>query len=237
MRPFGHAEDLDLDFGQADRQSLITTLLAHCDEPRDAAFWWSQTVGARIAALLQLVALTERRESLALSARCARTACGATFEFELPLPPLIASAGDVGTFELQLGERKLRLRRPIGQDLRQWRQAQPASRAAAVRLMLDTLLVEGTVHLEEAAPVAERITAADPLVDFAASGPCPLCGVTSEVPIDLETLALQRCHAQQRALLREVHCLARHYGWTEPEVLAVPPARRAQYLALLEEQR
>jgi hypothetical protein len=40
--------------------------------------------------------------------------------------------------------------------------------------------------------------------------------------------------ASQQVLLREVHEFARHYGWTEAETLAVPRARRAAYLQLLE---
>ncbi len=37
-------------------------------------------------------------------------------------------------------------------------------------------------------------------------------------------------------MLREVHLLARAYGWSEPEILAVPLDRRTAYLLLLEEE-
>jgi hypothetical protein len=33
--------------------------------------------------------------------------------------------------------------------------------------------------------------------------------------------------------LLEVHALASHYGWTEPDVLALPPARRRAYLEMV----
>ena len=56
MRPFGHAADLDVDFGQSDRPGLVTTLLANCSDRADAAFWWSQPVGVRTSMLLRLVA-------------------------------------------------------------------------------------------------------------------------------------------------------------------------------------
>ena len=36
------------------------------------------------------------------------------------------------------------------------------------------------------------------------------------------------------ALLQEVHQLARHYGWSEAQILALPAHRRAHYLALVE---
>jgi hypothetical protein len=44
-----------------------------------------------------------------------------------------------------------------------------------------------------------------------------------------------RAHA--RRLLREVDVLARAYGWTEPDVLALDERRRAAYLELAAEAR
>ena len=39
---------------------LVTALLTQCSEHRDPAFWWTQRVGVRTAALLRLVALDIR---------------------------------------------------------------------------------------------------------------------------------------------------------------------------------
>src|SRR5262245_63796286 len=75
MRPFGHAEDLDLDFGQSDRPALVTTLLASCSGDGDAAFWWSQPVGLRTATLLRLVVLTDHRVDVSLNRRCGAAGC------------------------------------------------------------------------------------------------------------------------------------------------------------------
>lgn len=237
VRPFGQVADLDLDFGDEDRPDLVTQLLAQCGESRDHAFWWSQPVSARTSALLRLVAATEQADAFSFTARCAQASCGETFEFELPLHALVAGAGDAGPIRVSLdGQRSVTLRRPTGDDLRQWRAARPASRAEAVRMMLDTLLLDGQVQPQDEARLAESITAADPLVAFAVSCHCPACGAANEVPIDLDAAALARLGARQRALLHEVHCLASHYGWTESEVLAIPPARRAQYLAFIESQ-
>ena len=36
-----------------------------------------------------------------------------------------------------------------------------------------------------------------------------------------------------RRLLPEVHALASSYGWSEKEILALSPARRRSYIALL----
>ncbi len=239
MRPFGAAVDLDLDFGHADRPGLVTALLAQCGEPRDPAFWWSQPVGARTAALLRLVAVTEARDQIALSARCNAAACDEAFEFELPLRGgLPGGEADAAPIQLRLSDsRALTMRRPTGEDLRRWRTAQPASRVQALRVMLDSLVLAGEVEPDDEAALSASIAALDPLVDFTVACRCPACGTPNEVAVDLETLALARLVARQRALLHEVHRFAMHYGWSESEVLAVPPARRARYLALIEEQR
>ena len=41
---------------------------------------------------------------------------------------------------------------------------------------------------------------------------------------------------QRHVRARDVHELARHYHWTEPDILAIPPARRATYLARIREE-
>jgi hypothetical protein len=238
LRAFGHAGDLDLDFGQPDRPGLVTALLTQCGEHRDAAFWWSQPVGARIAALLELVARTERRDDIALNARCGAAGCEERFAFDLPLSSLPPSPAADGPLRIQRnGKPTLTMRCATGDDLRRWHDAHPVSRSDALRLMLDSLVLTGEVEAGDEETVSSSIGAADPLVDFTATCRCPVCGAPNEVAIDLEALALERLAIRQRALLEEVHRLASHYGWTESEVLAVPPARRARYVALIEDQR
>lgn len=238
MRPFGHAADLDLDFGSDDRPGLVTTLLAQCGEHGDTAFWWSQPVGVRTAALLRIVALSEDSVHVPLTARCVQAACGEAYEFELPLQALLESEADSAPISVRLDdERAVTMRRPTGHDLRRWHEARPASRAEAVREMFDALLLSGHVGAEDEARVAESIATMDPLVAFTVSCRCPVCGAAAEVPVDLEALALARLGSRQRALLHEVHRFASYYGWTESEVLAVPPVRRARYLELIEHEQ
>ncbi|MNQ65271.1 hypothetical protein D3C85_797230 [compost metagenome] len=231
LRPFGELPDLDLDFADRDRPRLVTNLLARC--AADAEFWWGQSVAARSAALLRLVAVTDGIQALPFSARC--PACAEAFEFELELATLLAGADDSGPLSVSLDPGvDVTLRRPTGDDLRRWRGAQPATRAEALRLMLDDLLLEGQVRPEDEARLSAAVAAADPLVALAVACECPACGAASEVPIDLDGTALARLAARQRGLLREVHCLASRYGWSEAQVMALPPTRRAQYLALIE---
>jgi hypothetical protein len=241
LRPFGRAQDLELDFADEDRPALVTTLLAGCDAACDAEFWWAQTVGARTAALLRVLALTEEKTSeLPVRLVCGEPQCGEPLEVALPIDALLAAApddeGEAGLVAIPLPDaRSVALRRPTGRDLRAWHRAPHATRRDAVAAMLDTLLVEGSLTSDDEPVVADAMAAHDPLVAFAVSCACPACGAACDHPVDLEAAVLARLGARRRTLLREVHMLASRYGWTESEVLAVAPARRAQYLALIED--
>lgn len=86
QRAFGTVEDLDLDFASADRQQLVSQLLAYCSTPDDAAFWQAQSASARTLALLELAADSAGLGVLPVKARCSQ--CSADYEFSLPLHAL-----------------------------------------------------------------------------------------------------------------------------------------------------
>lgn len=234
MRAFGRAEDLDIAFTSKDRPSLVTALLQHCAPDTDAAYWWGQSVGARVEAMLTLMATTEGSDSLDVQLRCASGECGQAYEVTLPLEALPCAGS--GSVEVMLpGERLLLLRRPTGDDLRQWHGARHATQQEAVQAIVEDLRIDGTASPEDAHLLGEAIAAQDPLVAFSVTCACPACGLEGDVPLDLEGIALQRLAARQEGLLREVHLFATRYGWTEVQTLAVPPQRRARYRALIED--
>lgn len=235
-RSFGRAvEDLGLDFSASDRPALVTALLAACAAPTDAEHWWQRPVGERTAALLALQRDSEGAEALTSGVRCEAAGCGARLEIELPHAAfaVAAPASETITIDRDDGE-QLSLRRPTGDDLRAWRALRPASREQALMAMLTSLSIAGEPRPGDAARAAEALAEADPLVAFSVVCACPACGHETEREVDLEGLALQRLAARQRALLHEVHALASRYGWTESEIFAVTPARRARYLELIE---
>lgn len=234
MRPFGGVDDLDIEFGDGDRPALVTALLDHCAHAGDPSYWWARPVGARIEAMLRLLALTDNLSSLDLQLRCTGAGCGELYEVALPLDAL--QDRNTGTMTIALGgDRVVHMRRPTGDDLRQWRAARHATRAAAMAAVIGTLCLDGTVTPDDEAALGEALAMHDPLVAFSVSCTCPACGTDADVPIDLESTVLHRLATRQGRLLREVHLLASHYGWTEAETLAVPAPRRARYLALIEE--
>lgn len=237
-RPFGCVEDLDIDFTTKDRPALVTMLLASCGSPREPEFWWSQAVAVRIVALLRLLASTESIDHLRLLARCRQPECMERFEFELPIAALSDSVPQGDTVQVRLkDELSIVLRRPNGRDLSEWRNLRPPSRRAAIEAMLGSLVVEGHASHEDELALAEALSAQDPLVAFTVSCICPACGATNEVRVDLEDIVLDKLRRKQRALVREVHRLASHYGWTEAEGLAIPPHRRTHYLTMIENER
>jgi hypothetical protein len=237
LRPFGNVADLDVDFDRVDRPGLVTTVLARCADPRDDTFWWRQPVGHRIATLLRLAALTDGRSDISLNGRCA--SCNDPFSFDLPRRALPDGDADTRVFHVPVGaDRLLTVRRPTGDDLRRWAEMSPASRQETVRMMLHSLAIDADaareVDPEDEAVLSASLSAMDPLVDFRVSCTCPSCGAVQDVTVDLESLALASLARCQGSLLREVHRFASRYGWTETDVLAVPPSRRARYLALME---
>ena len=229
LRAFGTLADLDLDFASNDRPQLVTELLSHCGAHSEAAFWWAQPVSLRTAALLQITALTEQLSALPFSAECAL--CGERFEFDLSLAQLVAGQDFQPLLTVEVHGQPISLRRATGADLREWR----AAPSVDAQRMLNSLLLEGDVAVEQLSELSAAIAQADPLAAFAVACQCPGCGADREVDIDLDAAALSRLQQRQRALLRDIHTLARHYGWSEAQVLAIPATRRAQYLALIEQ--
>jgi hypothetical protein len=239
-RPFARAvEDLDVDFTRADRPALVTELLTACAVPADPEYWWQSLLRDRIATLLALLRASEAGESIRITQRC--DACGVPFEAELAFAELLQLRGAASVAEVTRADGTvLTVRLPRGDDLRRWSQSLAAHGADPREAMLSELRVAGELQPGSLLPdeldrAADALGEADPLVAFAFASECPGCGADIESPLDLEGYALQRLARCQRTLLHEVHALASRYGWTEQQILAVAPARRARYLALIED--
>jgi hypothetical protein len=61
---------------------------------------------------------------------------------------------------------------------------------------------------------------------------CPRCDADVRVAIDVGALLWERVSTAAQHLLVEIATLARAFGWSEDDVLALTPARRSAYLAL-----
>jgi len=76
------------------------------------------------------------------------------------------------------------------------------------------------------------MTELDPLAEIELHFDCPACGHGWEELFDIASWLWVEVGDQALRLLREVDLLARIYGWSESEILALPPLRRSHYLRL-----
>jgi hypothetical protein len=86
-------------------------------------------------------------------------------------------------------------------------------------------------------PVREEIGAAlsraDPLAEVRLELECAGCGHQWQAHFDIVGYLWLEIEQLARQALRDVHLLARSYGWSEDAVLRLTPARRRQYLELI----
>jgi hypothetical protein len=255
IRVFGRQKaDLDFDFTSDDRPRLVTEILTAClfDEdgsPLSAEQIWNFAVSQRIECLLRLVAASEDFD-LHLPLHCPGEDCLQLIEIEVPLSDLIATQRDGNNrslLECQDGATIFRLRRPTGDDQRRWRTRSFTDATEARNAILGSLVVHGDGPLTiaaypSAAPglpatlidtIDQRLEEFDLLVAFSVQVVCPHCGFKTDVPLDLEALALKELEKIQQQELESIHQLAVRYHWSESEIVELTPGRRARYLRLI----
>jgi hypothetical protein len=81
--------------------------------------------------------------------------------------------------------------------------------------------------------VAAALLDADPCAELTFAFDCVSCGHSWESLLDVPHLVWSELAARAQRLLLEVHLLARTYGWSESDILALSSVRREAYLALV----
>ena len=61
---------------------------------------------------------------------------------------------------------------------------------------------------------------------------CPDCGASTTADVDVTGLLTDRVADQAQRVFLDVADLASAYGWSEPQILALPEPRRRAYLEL-----
>ncbi|MBS0291458.1 MAG: hypothetical protein JSS01_02900 [Proteobacteria bacterium] len=160
--------------------------------------------------------------------------CGQRLSFALDVAELLAEAPPDDAIERQTEVAGLCLRAPSLRDLAAVAALEPADAADA--LLARCTLAGRPAMLDDAArmQVDEALEALDPQADLAFSLNCVACGREDTVQLDAAALLWDEISARAGALLQEVHQLARSYGWSEAQILALTATRRTQYLALVE---
>src|SRR5581483_122411 len=82
------------------------------------------------------------------------------------------------------------------------------------------------------AALADAIGEHDPQADVRIGLACPACGHEFSLNFDIEEFFWTEVAARALRVFREVHQLARAYGWREADILSMSTRRRQAYLEL-----
>ena len=114
--------------------------------------------------------------------------------------------------------------------------------AGARRVLAEACVLDASIEGEPAAArdlpeaaiaaLADALLEGDPGAETVVELECPACGRASRPALDLAPFLWTELSADAERLLGEVDALARAYGWTESEVLALGPERRRRYLEM-----
>jgi hypothetical protein len=186
---------------------------------------------------------------LSIYAECPR--CGDRLEFEadtreilsgsgLELSPLALEEKSSGGLELE--GLSLRFRLPDSRDLAAVEKS--PSPAAARRILIERCVIEARRGEETLPPaelpadalarLGEALAQADPLADVTFDLTCPSCAQRWLLAFDIAMFFWSELQSLAKRLLREVHLLARAYGWREGDILALSAARRQTYLEFVQ---
>ena len=190
----------------------------------------------------RLLAVRERCLGSQFEANAICPGCGARSELLFACDDLRAdSAGSYEPLQVVYGDWTVRARVPSTADL--LAVARPSAEAADALLARCILGVEragervapDALPTDVATAVETAIANADPLGDISFDATCPSCGHDHTLSFDVVGYLWQEVDARVERLLRDVHQLARAYGWAEADILALSDLRRRRYLELLAE--
>ncbi len=143
-----------------------------------------------------------------------------------------------GDLALDVGAWSVMFRLPDSTDLIVAAEASSEADAEATVLSRCVVAVQGPAGPVDPAQLppesldllASRMETLDPGADLSLDLTCPACGHEWLAPVDPASLLFEEVEGQAIRLMGEVDQLARAYGWREPDVLALSPLRRRQYL-------
>jgi hypothetical protein len=215
----------------ASAAARASALLARCvtqlgGEDAGPADVRALAVGDREALLLQLRAAAFG-ERVPCVLDC--PGCGERMDLEFAVGDLLVDAYADAAAEHALGP--LRFRLPTGTDLEEAAEQEDPEAAAA--LLLERCVVDGTLTHAMREALEDELERLDPQAELRIAVACPSCGERVEATVDAGALLLDELADDANALFREVHALARHYHWSEAEILGLELRRRRRYLDLL----
>lgn len=206
--------------------TLLTALVRGAVLERD-------TLGQRNRRMLQLhAALFDR----AIEARVACPVCKTHNEFAIPRGEMLAApmADPNAIVEITVRGAPARFRQPRLADI-----AAAANDNDPRAVLIGLCSLDGLTGLsdDEAEALAARYEALDPLANIIIDTPCVQCGTAIAATVELADFVAHDIARLVDALLRDVDTIAGAYGWSEANILALPPRRRARYVGMIAARR
>ena len=170
-------------------------------------------------------------------------ACGVRVEADIPTAALavVTTEESENPFRMASGDYAIDVRMPDTRDLVAI--ADAADEDAARAMLLRRCIVQAATADGEIDPfrlparilddVVAAIAARDPGSDITIALTCPDCAHKWESALDIAAYLWKEIDTAALRLMRDVHELASAYGWSEPEILAIPPARRRIYRSMV----
>ncbi|MGI0494872.1 phage baseplate protein [Alkalinema pantanalense CENA528] len=217
------------------------TLLAFALPEKTGEDLTQLTIGQRDAYLLQLrqSLLGSQLESFATCPHC-----GEALEFSLQVPDLqLAEPEAISsvTQSVTLDGFEIQFSLPTSRDLAAvvgCREVAIAAQQLTQRCLHRITQSGQTIEAQQLPPsvlmrLSQHMTTVDPQAELLLDLVCPNCGHTWQVLFDIVSFFWTELTVQAKRLLREVHLLARAYGWREGDILTMSATRRQFYLELV----
>ena len=242
MRPLS-AHDLlriwEMGEDQHPLDRALTLLAVACPE-----LTWDELAALSVGQRdVRLLTLREQTSGPRLNgfAECPR--CAERLEFDVAVADLrVAAEPDAGeeARELVFDGLALRFRLPNSRDLAAVLDCQDP--AAARNLLVQRCVLEAShdgvpvagneLPAEAISRLARQMAECDPQAEMLLDLHCPACEYGWQALFDIVAFFWAELAAQAKRLLREVHTLARAYGWRETDILNMSARRRQFYLEL-----
>ena len=151
------------------------------------------------------------------------------------------SLAPAGALSLSVSGYEIECRPPNSLDLiavEGSQDAEAARRRVIERCLLAARCVDQECPLDElpaevVEAVVERMAQADPQADVQLDLACPSCAHRWLAPFDIVSFFWSELGDWALRTLRQVHLLARAYGWSQADILALSPWRRQHYIEMV----
>jgi hypothetical protein len=197
-------------------------------------------IGQRDALILTL---RERTFGPRLSCMVTCSSCGERAEFDVDISDIQITPSGAATEPLSLRclDYEVKLRLPNSLDLESLPCEDPAlswqwllERCVLSALRSGEPVSPGELPEEVVRAVVSYMEQADPQAHIEIAITCSACGNARSTMFDILYFFWVEITAWAQRTLRSVHSLARAYGWSESEILAMSPWKRQFYLEMVD---